>query len=145
MYALPLILLVLGTAALALPTNNTIEVSLLEKRVAIPWLKDYDDDDGSCLDLSGDTSSDARPNTRSGKCEPYQPQTGRVGGSWGAGMYKISSFWAFENSDCTGAVKARINQTDGEAGFCFPLSILGCVPGEDVGNPCYWNSVRGNK
>ena len=74
----------------------------------------------------------------------FQPATSRVGGSWGAGSFEISSFWAFENDDCTGAVKAKILQKNGEAGFCFTLDTLGCQAGEDVGNPCYWNSVRGN-
>lgn len=145
MYISPLILLALGTAALALPTDNTIDASLIEKRSARPWLDSFDDDDGSCLDPTGDSSDNYRPFIEAGDCVQYQPEEGRVGGSWGAGIYSISSFWAFEGINCTGDVQAKISRTDGQAGFCFPLSSLGCQPGKDVGNPCYWNSVRGNK
>ena len=46
----------------------------------------------------------------------------RVGGSWGAGSeHAIISFWAFENDDCTGAVKAKIQRNDGEGFEQFVL------------------------
>ena len=144
MHTFPLILLALGTAALALPSNNPPNGSLIEKRWSRPWMTSFDDDDVVCRDPTGDTSDDPRIFISASNCMVFQPADVRVGGSWGAGLFEIGSFTAFENADCTGAVKAVIKRKDGEAGFCFLLSVLGCQPGEDLGNPCFWNSVQGN-
>ena len=78
----------------------------------------------------------------------FSAVTGRVGGSWGAGSgHQISSFWAFENDDCTGAVKAEISRKGSEHGFCFDLkSTLGCVLGwRRFGQSVLLNSARGNR
>lgn len=145
----PIMFLACGVAALALPTNtnnNTVNASLISKRWSRPWLDSFDPDDGTCQDADGDTSDDPRPFITAGSCQQFQPATGRVGGSWGAGSgYALSSFWAFENDDCTGAVKAKIARKGGEHGFCFALDSLGCVGGGDLDNPCFWNSVMGNR
>ena len=70
---------------------------------------------------------------------PYQPQIERVGGSWG----DIAIIEAFEDASCT-QHQAFITRTGAEVGFCTPLSDLGCGNG-DVGNPCFWNSVKGHE
>ena len=68
-----------------------------------------------------------------------------MGGSWGAGKGdEISIFTAYKNGDSTGAVEAIIGWHHDEAGFCFTLDTLGCVDGEDVGKPCYWQGVEGS-
>ena len=140
MHALPFILLALGAVALAFPTNNTSDASLLEKRSSRPWIDSYALDDGSCK--VGDDGD--RPFIQAGDCEVWTPYQSRVGGSWGAGTYALESFWAFEFDDCTGDVKAKISRKGKEHGFCFDLHTLGCLNGDD-GNPCFWRSVRGNK
>lgn len=147
MHTSPLIFLALGVVALALPTDNTVDASLVEKRSSRPWMDSFDLDDVVCQDADGDTSDDPRPFITAGSCQQFSAVTGRVGGSWGAGPgYQISSFWAFENDDCTGAVKAEISRKGSEHGFCFDLNAaLGCVGGGDLDNPCFWNSVRGNR
>lgn len=144
MHSSPLLFLALATVALALPTSDTVGATLIEKRSSRPWLDSFDLDDVICQDPDGDTSDDPRPFIQAGECVTFQPATGRVGGSWGAGGFAISGFWAFENDDCTGSVKANITQKNREQGFCFDLDILGCQAGEDLSNPCFWNSVRGN-
>ena len=145
MHTFPLLLLALGAAALAAPTNNTADASLIEKRSSRPWIDSFDVDDGSCLDANGEEDEDPRPFITAGTCQPFQPVVNRVGGSWGAGSYAISSFWAFENDDCTGKVRAVIPRKNGEHGFCFTLESLNCVGGGDLDDPCFWNSVRGNR
>ncbi|CAD6587654.1 MAG: hypothetical protein ASARMPREDX12_002959 [Alectoria sarmentosa] len=127
MYTTPLFLLALGTAALALPPPNS---SLIEKRSSRPWLTSFDGDDAVCQDPTGDTGDDPRDFIQASDCVVFQPAEQRVGGSWGAGGFGIGSFTAFENADCTGAVKAVITRKDGEHGFCFLLSALGCQQGE---------------
>lgn len=147
MHTSALICLVLSTIALAIPTNNTVNVHQIEKRSSRPWIQEFDLDDGPCQNSAGANGddNDDRPFIKAGDCEAFNPATGRVGGSWGAGFGdEISSFQAFENDDCTGAVKATIGRHHDEAGFCFTLDTLGCVDGEDVGNPCYWQSVKGS-
>lgn len=139
-----LILLALGTVTLAIPTTDTTDPSLIEKRSSRPWLDSFDSDDVVCQDPTNDTATNYRPFIEAGDCQAYQPYSERIGGSWGAGSFSISNFWAFENDDCTGPVKARINRKGHEHGFCFPLESLGCSNG-DLDNPCFWNSVRGNK
>lgn len=138
-----LILLALTTSALAIPTTTTLP---LQKRTSRPWIQEFDYDDIPCQNTAGANGDDDadRPFITSGDCNPFSPATGRVGGSWGAGKGDaISGFTAYENEDCTGAVKAVIGRHRGEKGFCFTLDTLGCVDGEDVGNPCFWGSVRG--
>ena len=155
MHTPTLILLALGTLALAIPTNNnnnnnnnnTITAHPIQKRNSRPWIQEFDYDDVPCQNTAGANGddNDNRPFIVSGDCEPFNPATGRVGGSWGAGKGdEISIFTAYENDDCTGAVKAIISRHNDEAGFCFTLDTLGCVDGEDVGNPCFWLSVRGS-
>ena len=150
MHTSTLILLALGTLALAIPTNNnnnTITAYPIQKRNSRPWIQEFDYDDVPCQNTAGANGddNDNRPFIVSGDCEPFNPATGRVGGSWGAGKGdEISIFTAYENDDCTGAVKAIIPRHNDEAGFCFTLDTLGCVDGEDVGNPCFWLSVRGS-
>lgn len=139
--------LALGAIALAIPTNNTIDANSIAKRSSRPWIQEFDLDDVPCQNATGANGDDNynRPFIKLGDCGAFNPQTGRVGGSWGAGSGdEISSFQAFENDDCTGAVKAIIGRHNDEAGFCFTMDTLGCVDGEDVGNPCYWQSVKGS-
>lgn len=146
MHISPLIFLAFATAGLALPTtNDSVDAAVIEKRWSRPWLDSFDADDGSCTDPNGDNSDDPRPFLTSGSCQVFQPEADKVGGSWGAGKYSISSFSAFENPDCTGAVKAKISRKGSEHGFCFNLDTLNCVDGEDLGNPCFWNSVMGSQ
>ncbi|CAF9915125.1 hypothetical protein IMSHALPRED_002350 [Imshaugia aleurites] len=143
----PLILLALASITLALPTNdNATHASLIEKRSSRPWLTSFDDDDSTCKPVSGEVDDD-RPFITAGTCVAYEPEYDQLGGSWGAGEYSISSWSAFENDDCTGAVKTMTTRKKNEHGFCFALSSLGCDPNgeEDLGNPCFWRSVQGNK
>lgn len=146
MHLTPLILLALGALALASPTatNTTDTTPVLEKRSSRPWIDSYEPDDGSCQD--GDFANSQmyeRPFIQSGDCVNWNPYHSRVGGSWGAGIYGLKSFWAFEGENCTGNVHAKIDRKGSEHGFCFDLETLGCLEGDDV-NPCYWQSVRGN-
>ena len=145
MHTSSLISLVLAAVTLALPTDNTTHVSFpIEKRASRPWLDSFDVDDINCRDANGDTADDYRPFLQAGQCHSFQPAESRLGGSWGAGHFGIGSFWAYENDDCTGKVKAQITRKNKENGFCFTLDTLGCKNG-DVDNPCYWNSVMGHK
>ena len=144
MHPTPLILLALGAVALAHPTTDATDAPLLQKRSSRPWIDSYAPDDASCKVGDFATSVYGRPFIQAGDCVPWSPYQMRVGGSWGAGAYGLKSFWAFENDDCTGPVKAEIGRKGGEHGFCFNLHTLGCRNG-DVDNPCYWQSVRGNK
>ena len=142
-FSLLLLFALMGASALAHPTydnNDNSTKGALEKRSSRPWLESFDTDDTSCK-----TDDDGnRPFIVAGSCQAFQPYELRVGGSWGAGTYGLSSFTAYENDDCTGAVKAVIKRKGKENGFCFNLHSLGCQDG-DVDNPCFWNGVRGNK
>ena len=140
MHISSLLFLALGAIALAQPTNNTTDTSVIEKRSSRPWIESFDTDDTECkIDDGG-----VRPFIVAGDCQPFYPYYLRVGGSWGAGTYGLSSFTTYENDDCTGPVKATINRKGKEHGFCFDLHTLGCQNG-DVDNPCFWNGIRGNK
>ncbi len=131
MYTSPLIILALASAALALPTNNATDAFSLEKRSSRPWLGQFQSDDGVCRDPDHEERGTFR-----------QPET-RMGGSWGSGEFGISSWSAFANDDCTGAVKTKITRKGKEDGFCFTLDSLGCLQGTDV-SPCWFQSVKGN-
>ncbi|KAM0796978.1 hypothetical protein BDR22DRAFT_865119 [Usnea florida] len=146
MHISPLLLLALGTVALTLPTSNNTTTNtslpLLSKRASYPWIDWFEDDDGTCASREGGDSDDAEfTEMRAGSCVPFSSATSRVGGSWGADFYSITSFWAFENEDCTGTVKQKVQRKGSEAGFCFTSD---CLNGYDEANPCYFQSVRGN-
>ena len=145
MHISPLLLLALGTVALTLQTNNTTTItspSLLQKRASYPWIDWFEDDDGTCASREGGDSDDGEfTEMRAGRCVPFSSATSRVGGSWGADFDSITSFWAFENEDCTGTVKQKVQRKGSEAGFCFTSN---CLNGYDEANPCYFQSVRGN-
>lgn len=147
MHISPLLLLSLSTLALSLPTNTTTlttaSPSPFQKRASYPWIDWFADDDGTCASREGgeDSADENFTEMKAGQCVPFSSATTRVGGSWGADFDAIGSFWAFENGDCTGAVKQTVQRKGKENGFCFTMA---CEDGYDLANPCYFQSVRGN-
>lgn len=133
------LLLALSAGSLSYPSPD----STLTARSSRGWIGAYSDDDINCAKSNDqDNTNDERPFVEKGQCVAFNPQTGRIGLDWGAGHFRFGTLTAFVNDDCTGNVQAVVKNTPNAAGDCFLLSSLGCVGGEDVGNHCFWLSVK---
>ena len=65
----------------------------------------------------------------------------RVGISWGAGKYAVSTITGYTEDGCIKPTKV-IKRKKGDAGACELMTNWGCKGGYDVGNPCFWKSVK---
>ena len=140
-----LLLSALSNKALSLPSTH----KTVEQRSAYAWIGSFDNDDTNCTNDYLNQGPDAaellnpRPELHRGKCVKFQPQGGRVGGIWGnGGRVKVNTIEAFMDDACKTS-QVKITRKGHEDGFCQPFSDWDC-DGGDVGNPCYWNSVKGS-
>ena len=67
-----------------------------------------------------------------------------MGGRWGSGKHEINVIQAFEDTGCQEA-QVSFTRIGAEKGFCVDSSMWDCEGGLDVGNPCFWNSVKGSR
>lgn len=139
MHVKALLILALSSGAFTYPSTN----ATIEERASRGWVGSFDEDDPGCTNPDGqDGTNGARPTVGKGQCKSFNPQTGRVGIDWGAGHFRFSTLTAYVGNGCSGDIQAIVTNVDNTAGDCFMLSNLGCVGGYDVGNPCFWSSVK---
>ena len=137
MFMKTFLLLALGVQALSLPGTD----EALEKRSSHAWIGSFDSDDTTCSNSSMFQDSSALSDAA---CVPFRLQGGRVGGRWGSGKHEINVIQAFVDTGCQEA-QVNITRIGAEKGFCVDSSMWDCEGGLDVGNPCFWNSVKGSR